>query len=459
VKHDPLPPPPPSGASVEVLAPAERRRVGPVGAMLAAGALLATGAWLSEQLRPVGQHPSIAGPVAGLLAVGPQLPPVLLPAAVVVGPATPPAQGQGPVIELAFVMDTTGSMGGLIRAAKQKVWGIVNELADARPRPTIRLGLVAYRDHGDSYVTRVVPLTEDLDAFFEQLQGLKARGGGDTPEAVDEGLAVALDQLGWSQDQAIVNPWTSGLEGAGPGSAPGHISSVRLAFLLGDAPPHDERRVACVELAQRFAARGVRLNTVQLGDAEMGTVWKGLELWSGIAAQGGGEFFRLDQRARTVSVETPQDDAIVAVQQQIEQTVLAYGLQAQQRATRRQWLGISSLSREAYSSRASAQCKTGRTYAGDLIQALGDGTVASLADLDEAQLPEELRGLKPSARAARVAELQQRRAELHAQLSALVVERDAWLRSGAGRARDTFDRKVLDCLRRQLNAGGFVFGC
>jgi hypothetical protein len=68
-----------------------------------------------------------------------------------------------PRMEVAFVLDTTGSMGGMIAGAKQKIWAIANRLKSAQPTPEIRFGLVGYRDRGDEYVTRVYGLTQDLD--------------------------------------------------------------------------------------------------------------------------------------------------------------------------------------------------------------------------------------------------------------------------------------------------------
>ena len=83
----------------------------------------------------------------------------------------PPLQAGGvpahPRIEVAFVLDSTGSMAGLIEGAKRKIWSIVQELAAGQPQPEIRMGLVAYRDRGDAWVTRRFDLTPDLDAFTD----------------------------------------------------------------------------------------------------------------------------------------------------------------------------------------------------------------------------------------------------------------------------------------------------
>src|SRR5580765_6900252 len=59
-----------------------------------------------------------------------------------------------PRIEVCFVLDTTGSMTGLIEGAKQKIWSIANEMVSAKPTPELKLGLIGYRDRGDEYVVK-----------------------------------------------------------------------------------------------------------------------------------------------------------------------------------------------------------------------------------------------------------------------------------------------------------------
>jgi len=90
-------------------------------------------------------------------------------------------QSEQPAVEVMFVLDTTGSMSGLIDAAKDKIWSIANTLASADPAPAIRMGLVGYRDRGDAYVTTRTDLSGDLDAVYTQLMQYGADGGGDGP--------------------------------------------------------------------------------------------------------------------------------------------------------------------------------------------------------------------------------------------------------------------------------------
>jgi len=122
-------------------------------------------------------------------------------------------------LEMVFVLDTTGSMGGLIDGAKQRIWGIVNEAMQSSSHPAVKIGLVAYRDRGDEYVTQVLPLTEDLDKVYMTLMNYNAAGGGDTAEDVRRALADGVAKAGWSESGQNV---------------------ARIIFLVGDAPPHDD---------------------------------------------------------------------------------------------------------------------------------------------------------------------------------------------------------------------------
>src|SRR6266481_9584111 len=136
------------------------------------------------------------------------------PARVAVTKATAPA-ATAPRVEVAFVLDTTGSMGGLIDGAKRKIWSIARRIGEGRPRPDLRIALVGYRDLGDEYVTRVHDFTGDMDEVFANLSAFRAEGGGDTSEHVSAAMHDAVHRLNWSSGKAL-----------------------RMIVLVGDAPPH-----------------------------------------------------------------------------------------------------------------------------------------------------------------------------------------------------------------------------
>lgn len=119
-----------------------------------------------------------------------------------------------PRVDLCFVLDVTGSMGDELSQIKATIGEIASRITSLPGSPTVRFGLVAFRDRGDEFVTRTHDFTGDLAVFKQRLDALVASGGGDTPEALNPALNEALTQLAWDEGEA-----------------------VRLTFVVGDAPP------------------------------------------------------------------------------------------------------------------------------------------------------------------------------------------------------------------------------
>jgi hypothetical protein len=105
------------------------------------------------------------------------------------------------MLDLVFVVDTTGSMQPFIEAACEAVRTISKQLLETKDfQPEIHFSLVAYRDHDDaptSYVTRHFDLEADASSFLGKIAGLDAAGGGDTPEALYDGVHDALAKTSW----------------------------------------------------------------------------------------------------------------------------------------------------------------------------------------------------------------------------------------------------------------------
>src|SRR5919202_2877314 len=157
----------------------------------------------------------------------------------------PEPKAKRPRVEVVFCLDTTGSMGGLIDGAKRKVWSICNQIAGGKPTPDLRVGLVAYRDRGDDYVTKVYDLTDDLDAVHANLMKFVASGGGDEPESVNQALYDAVHKVKWSKDR----------------------KTLRILFLVGDAPPHMDYPddVKYPQTCKLAVEKGILINTIQCG--------------------------------------------------------------------------------------------------------------------------------------------------------------------------------------------------
>ena len=127
------------------------------------------------------------------------------------------AETSPPEMEVCFVLDTTGSMSGLIKGAKQKIWAIANEIINLEPKPNIKFCLIGYRDRGDAYITKVTDLTHDIDEIYKNLLAFKAQGGGDMPESVNQALYESVNDISWSADNE---------------------KTIKVSYLVGDSPPH-----------------------------------------------------------------------------------------------------------------------------------------------------------------------------------------------------------------------------
>jgi hypothetical protein len=147
--------------------------------------------------------------------------------------STPPT-----ALDLAFVIDATGSMGDELEYLKSEVKGIADAVHADFADVSIHYGLIIYRDEGDDFVTRSFNFTDNLGAFGFNLAQQSADGGGDQPEAMDQALAL-VPQLSWRGG-----------------------NTARMAFLVADAPPHPEHAQAYLSAVDELRPQGIRLYPV-----------------------------------------------------------------------------------------------------------------------------------------------------------------------------------------------------
>jgi Mg-chelatase subunit ChlD len=146
-------------------------------------------------------------------------------------------------VDVAIVLDTTGSMQGQIDRLKQTLKAIHYQLTSLSTHPDIRFGMVAYRDKGDDYVTQVTQFTSNIESYQTMLRQLVADGGGDQPEDLQTALNVAMHQLKWRPE------------------------ALRIGFIITDAPPHTDygQDYNYLEAMNESLARGIKWVTVGAG--------------------------------------------------------------------------------------------------------------------------------------------------------------------------------------------------
>jgi len=346
-------------------------------------------------------------------------------------------------LELVFVLDTTGSMGGLIEGAKQRIWGIVNEVMQTPARPSVRVGLVAYRDLGDQYVTQVLPLTNDLDKVYTTLMEYRADGGGDGPENVRRALSEGVRTAGWSK--------ASG-------------TTAQIIFLVGDAPPHDDylQEPDTLSTAAEAVASGMIVNTIQCGSDEQTR-----SVWQQIARRGEGQYFTIAQDGGVINVATPYDARLSELGRRLGSTYLAYGggagaagekfrLAAQARQIRTEAAVADSAPAPAAADRALNKALNRDAYVGDLLQSIENGS-QKLEEVKAEDLPAELQKLKPAERKAEIERRLAERRKIRDEIISLNKQRDAHIaaeRKKQAGGRTGFDAAVASALKEQLARKG-----
>jgi len=343
------------------------------------------------------------------------------------------ADAARPTVEVVFVLDTTSSMGGLIEGAKQRIWAIANEVAKGRPGPKVKMGLVAFRDKGDEYVTKTFDLSENLDNIYKDLLSLNVGGGGDGPEHVIAGLDDAVEKMSWSKDS----------------------KTLKIVYLVGDAPPHEDYADAptLAAVLQKAVRRGVIVNSVQCGTDGQATV-----AFNHIARMGEGRLLPVPQDGGMIAVATPFDGRMASLSMKLEGTGLAFG---SGRAEARKSGMLAAAVRGMASAPAAAERAEYKARAGfgggDLVEAVAENRIA-LKDVKADELPDDLRGLPLEKREARLKEISAERRKLKEEMDGLVAQRASWLKNQPGTKRaDSFDARLVDALKVQAAKKGIVY--
>ncbi len=349
----------------------------------------------------------------------------------------------GQTMEMVFVLDTTGSMGGLLTGAKERIWGIVNEVMQTSSLSSVKVGLVAYRDRGDQYITQVLPLTEDLDKVYSTLMDYEANGGGDEPENVRRALAEGVAKAGWSQ------------------SSPHH---AQILFLVGDAPPHDYADEADpLTTADLAVKQGIIVNTIQCGSSATTK-----QVWEAIARRGQGQYFLIPQNGGVQTISTPYDEQLSQLGSRLGGTFLAYGGGAGAegesfRAARKDVVAKVEMTVATRSAPTAAaersvnKALNSKAYINDLLQDIENGSI-KLESVKTEDLPSELQKLSAAERTKEIQKRLAERSEIRKQILALSKQRTEYIaaeqKKRTGGAQNGFDMAVSAALREQLAKKG-----
>jgi hypothetical protein len=353
--------------------------------------------------------------------------------------ATEAKPAKQPVVQLAILLDTSGSMEGLIEQAKGQLWKIVNEFIAAKQngqRPEVQVALYEYGKsslaQSSGWVRQIQPLTTDLDKISEELFALKTNGGDEYCGWV---IKDAVNDLAWSTEADV----------------------YRAIFIAGNEP-FTQGPINYADSCKAAIGKGIIVNTIHCGDQGTGISTK----WQDGAALADGKYMFIDQNRAVVHFEAPQDKEIAQLGVELNKTYVAYGQAGVQSAERQSAQDANAFAlapQGAAVNRALTKASANyRNDSWDLVDAVKEAKV-ELAQVKDADLPEELKKLSLDERKALLEAKAKERAEIQAKINTLSAERSKYVAAQmqAQAGTNTLDSVMVTTIREQAQKRNFKF--
>jgi len=343
-----------------------------------------------------------------------------------------------PKIQVAILLDTSGSMQGLIDQARQQVWTMVSELATTKYNgiaPTFELSLYEYGketlEEGSHWIRQILPLTTDLDAISEELFALRTDGGNEYCGAV---IKQSLIDLRWSTNH----------------------NDLKIIFIAGNEAftqgPVDYK-ISCKSAIER----GIIVNTIFCGNEKEG-VRSG---WKDGADLSDGKFLTINHNATVVHFDAPQDKKINELNEQLNKTYIAYGAAGKDKVARQSREDDNALKHGRANSSKRAVAKASSNYKNedwDLVDALDENSEI-LEVVEDSELIEEMVGLSTEEKKAYVLEKKVEREKIQQEIQDLNSERKAYIANERANqpAVKTLDDVIIETIREQATRKNYCF--
>jgi len=205
-------------------------------------------------------------------------------------------------IKVALLLDTSGSMSGLINQAKAQLWEIVNELSYAKcdgENPDLEIALYEYGNDRlaskKGYIRQVLQFTNDLDEISEKLFSLTTNGGN---EYCGQVIQTSVNDLEWGKNK----------------------KDLRLLFIAGNEP-FTQGKINYKDAITNAKEKDIVINTIFCGDYNQGISG----MWQDGALVGNGDYMTINHNKRIVHIVTPYDADILILNKKLNKTYVHYG--------------------------------------------------------------------------------------------------------------------------------------
>jgi VWA domain-containing protein len=341
-----------------------------------------------------------------------------------------------PIVQIAVLLDTSGSMNGLIDQAKAQLWTIVNEFATATQdgvRPDLQVALYEYGNKGERHLRMICPLTDDLDKVSQELFALSTGGG---QEYCGEVIKLAIDGLKWSESK----------------------NAYKAIFIAGNEP-FTQGKVEYVKSCKAAITKGVVVNTIHCGDFQIGVNTK----WQHGAELADGNYSHIDQNRKAIHIPAPQDAEITRLGGLLNTTYVGYGREGRMRGALQAEMDDASKKAAPGAAFQRSVTKAGAHYNNarwDMVDGLKDGKI-KLEEMKDEDLPEAMRKMTLDERKAHVAKLAKQRAEIQEKIKTLAADRATFVaaekKNLADKGEDTLEAVIIKSVRAQAATRNFKF--
>lgn len=358
------------------------------------------------------------------------------------GQLMPPPPEENRKVQVAILLDTSGSMDGLIEQAKSRLWSIVLQMSKLQyngQAAQIEIALYHYGNSGlsasDNYIQQLVDLTSDLDVVSQKLFSLSTNGGEEYCGAV---LSKSVEDLKWSE----------------------HPNDLRMIYIAGNEP-FNQGPIDFKIICKKAAERDIFINTIYCGDYEQGI----REFWYDGSTCTQGSYFNINSNEKIVQIQTPYDKDIAQYNDSLNMTYYGYGQSGMMRmgAQAEEDEKAENLSPNVATERAIVKSKksTYNNASWDLIDGVDNGVI-DLKTIKEEELPEEFKNKTPEEREALLEEKRAQRSAYQQKIGELAKNREAFIademqrRAAEGTEQDDFGSSVNKSILEKAKVIGFT---
>ncbi len=341
-------------------------------------------------------------------------------------------------IQLAILLDTSGSMDGLIDQAKSQLWKIVNELATTKKNNKPVNLFVALYEYGkqsipadEGYLRNILPFTQDLDKVSDELFKLQTNGG---EEYCSRVIMDAVNNLHWNKSN----------------------DNLKIIFIAGNEP-FTQGNVDYKEACKKAVSKGIIVNTIFCGNYQEGiqTMWKdGAELADG-------KYMNIDHNAELVHIDAPQDAEIIKLGQELNKTYIAFGTAGREKKQLQAEQDANSMSLSPGVMVERSVTKSGAQYINstwDLVDAKREGTLR-IEEIKTDDLPDEMKKMTLQERKTYIDKMEKERSRLQTRINKLNDERSKYVakKKLENKNDNTLDTVMIKIIREQAIHKNYKF--